>query len=387
MWSSDNFLLDLYACADQPSRWREALDGLCGRTGARSAVVQTFKVQDAQIRMRWAAHDSGTLALRPPVASSVEDERNPRFHATSLTKRLNRIVRDEDIFDADDPRQWQLKAQLEQMGLGRFVGSLKEIAPDTYMALSLHKAADDQQDFSSDQIAQFSTLVPHVGQAAALCERVQKSVSWTERLQKHLDQLRCGLMVVDARGQIQWLNRSAELRMRTPSPLMRHGKQLMSQSADVSARILKHIEMVASSADPRGNWRFLTLQHGAQRVHVALQPMLETEDFAGEHRSVLLVITGGGYDEVIPTAALVSMFGLTPAECLLAEALIRGLTLEQYAAQRGVSVGTVRWHLKQVLSKTGATRQADLMRIVLSSAAAQLAGNVVDGSLPLELGP
>jgi DNA-binding CsgD family transcriptional regulator len=38
-----------------------------------------------------------------------------------------------------------------------------------------------------------------------------------------------------------------------------------------------------------------------------------------------------------------------------------------YAAEAGVTEGTARIRLKQVLAKTGAARQADLVRIVLSS--------------------
>jgi DNA-binding CsgD family transcriptional regulator len=88
---------------------------------------------------------------------------------------------------------------------------------------------------------------------------------------------------------------------------------------------------------------------------------------------VLIVVTEVGQGESIPTAALVSMYGLTPAESRLVDALIGGYTLEQYAQHRGISLGTVRGQLKLVLSKTGATRQSELVRMVLTSAAAQLA--------------
>ena len=86
----------------------------------------------------------------------------------------------------------------------------------------------------------------------------------------------------------------------------------------------------------------------------------------------MLVLTPaqGGCD--IPPDALAKMFGLTPAEARLTGALVTGSTVEQYAQHRGVSVGTVRVQLKQVQAKTGARRQSELVRLVLSSAAAQL---------------
>ncbi|MGZ5183829.1 MAG: helix-turn-helix transcriptional regulator, partial [Caldimonas sp.] len=74
----------------------------------------------------------------------------------------------------------------------------------------------------------------------------------------------------------------------------------------------------------------------------------------------------------IPADALRALFDFTNAEANLASALVSGVTVEQYAQSRGVTIGTVRTQLNQVLSKSGAHRQADLVRRVLCSAAAAL---------------
>ena len=65
--------------------------------------------------------------------------------------------------------------------------------------------------------------------------------------------------------------------------------------------------------------------------------------------------------------------GLTAAEARLTSAFVSGVPLEEYAQRRGVGLGTVRFQMKQVLAKTGTNRQADLVRRILCSAAAQLA--------------
>ena len=69
------------------------------------------------------------------------------------------------------------------------------------------------------------------------------------------------------------------------------------------------------------------------------------------------------------------LFGLTPTEARLLGSLATGSSVEDYAQQRGVSVGTARVQLKQIQSKTGQHRQSDLVRLVLSSAAAHLSGS------------
>jgi DNA-binding CsgD family transcriptional regulator len=60
-------------------------------------------------------------------------------------------------------------------------------------------------------------------------------------------------------------------------------------------------------------------------------------------------------------------FGLTPAEAKLAIAVAQGTRLSDYAEEKGVSIHTVNSQVKSVLSKTGVNRQAELVKLLLSS--------------------
>jgi DNA-binding CsgD family transcriptional regulator len=60
------------------------------------------------------------------------------------------------------------------------------------------------------------------------------------------------------------------------------------------------------------------------------------------------------------------VFGLSQKETQVALALVEGQSIEDFAASRGVSVDTVRWHLKNIYRRTGCKSQADLVRLVLS---------------------
>ena len=69
----------------------------------------------------------------------------------------------------------------------------------------------------------------------------------------------------------------------------------------------------------------------------------------------------------IPGATeLATLFGLTPAEARIAHSLLLGSSLEEAAAISGIAVGTARNYLKKVFLKTGATRQSDVVRMILS---------------------
>lgn len=58
---------------------------------------------------------------------------------------------------------------------------------------------------------------------------------------------------------------------------------------------------------------------------------------------------------------------LTPAESRVAVALAEGLTIGQIAEATGKAVHTVRWLVQRALEKTFCSRQAELVRLVLSS--------------------
>ena len=63
------------------------------------------------------------------------------------------------------------------------------------------------------------------------------------------------------------------------------------------------------------------------------------------------------------------LFGFTPAEAGLAMILADGQTLDAASTELGVSMNTVRTHLKSMFLKTGTTRQTDLVRMILGSVA------------------
>jgi DNA-binding CsgD family transcriptional regulator len=58
-------------------------------------------------------------------------------------------------------------------------------------------------------------------------------------------------------------------------------------------------------------------------------------------------------------------YGLTPAEALLAVEISKGDGLLAAAGRLGVSLTTVRTQLTHVFDKTGARRQAELVRLIL----------------------
>ena len=60
------------------------------------------------------------------------------------------------------------------------------------------------------------------------------------------------------------------------------------------------------------------------------------------------------------------LFDLTSSESRLAAEIASGATLDMAAENLGLTVSTVRTYLKQIFSKTDTSRQAELVRLIMS---------------------
>src|SRR5690606_33744115 len=112
---------------------------------------------------------------------------------------------------------------------------------------------------------------------------------------------------------------------------------------------------------------------GTRPYQVLLAPVSaqSREQVFGFRRHVAAAMVVSDPDSVSEPAAtaLARLFELTPALARLAAALAAGRTLAEYAESASITQGTARWHLKELFARTGTSRQADLVRLLLSGVA------------------
>jgi DNA-binding CsgD family transcriptional regulator len=91
------------------------------------------------------------------------------------------------------------------------------------------------------------------------------------------------------------------------------------------------------------------------------------QQITGFSAGASMIVTLGsapGETPVVEIDRVAQWFALTPAEARLAVALAAGQTLQDYAAIRAVSLNAVRFLLKGIFRKTGATSQAQLVAML-----------------------
>jgi DNA-binding CsgD family transcriptional regulator len=103
-------------------------------------------------------------------------------------------------------------------------------------------------------------------------------------------------------------------------------------------------------------------RHPLQLIAVSLPQAQQIRTGA----DILLLITAPESMPAYPDTVLKALYALTPAETEIANGLLMGYTSEEIASLRRVAIGTVRIQMKNLMGKTGSSRQSDLVRLLMS---------------------
>jgi len=99
---------------------------------------------------------------------------------------------------------------------------------------------------------------------------------------------------------------------------------------------------------------------------LALRPEATLGSFGRTPQALFTLFEPGAALNIDPFL-LSTTFDLTPAEARLAAMIVNGRSTEECARELNVKMSTVRSQLLSVFAKTGATGQADLVRLILSA--------------------
>jgi len=231
--------------------------------------------------------------------------------------------------------------------------------------LSIHRGPDEEP-FSADELQRFERVGSHLANAIKVYLEVTRTSLGRAAAAALPHQLSPPAVLVDASARVLLANSAAEALLAREATLGIRRSRLTPARNDDERRLSRLIGVAATTGV--GGEMLIQRQVGQPPMSLLVTP-------AGSVTTV--------YDLVPVSAALVLLqdlvprrtrppkglrlrFGLTDAEVQLAEALLDGQRLSTIAANRHVSVETVRTQLQSLFKKTGTTRQADLIRVLLA---------------------
>jgi DNA-binding CsgD family transcriptional regulator len=219
-------------------------------------------------------------------------------------------------------------------------------------------------------------LLPHLQRALQIRRQLLTPTIEQQLAHEALDRTATAALVLSCDGHILVANRRAEKLFREADAIRSVGNRLGVVSPGASDRLSALIREAADTAAGRGisSGGMLALERFDRLPLTALvAPFREARDgFGAKFPAAILFIRD---PEALSPAGLAIrlLFGLTPAEATVASALADGKSAEEIAMSVGVTLNTIRTHVKTILAKTNTNRQSQLVGLLLRSVAVMTA--------------
>jgi DNA-binding CsgD family transcriptional regulator/PAS domain-containing protein len=235
---------------------------------------------------------------------------------------------------------------------------------------SLHRGAFDENDSRK-----LKRVIPHVQRALNIRDRLEASEVRASTLSTVVEQSRMGVIILDEKSRILEATGLAEQLLKTGCGMRRASDHTLWLREPAGSQLT---EWVLAGLPPKynsGGFLSVPRQHGLANMSLVVAPMPPVPRLWTGTDPRWLVFVFDPEQRITPAAALVSRhLGISAREAEIAVLLSMGRDLPNVATRLGISLHTVRVHVKHIFDKTGAHSQSDLVRRVLLSPAMHFSG-------------
>lgn len=214
-----------------------------------------------------------------------------------------------------------------------------------------------------------ATIKARLGQVARLRDHAQRQQpNLLQRLQGIFEQLPGAVLLCDPAGQLLYATPKALRLSKEEGVWQRNAQGHVIWPALSAATTLKMQQCLNALVAP-GERQVLALERTDAGSPVVATLLCLESPLDGEHTERLLAIfVSSTQSRPLPGPEILrQLFALTPSEAAVALLLAQGLRSEEVASELGVSSTTIAFHLRNLFSKTGVTRQSDLVALILST--------------------
>jgi DNA-binding CsgD family transcriptional regulator/PAS domain-containing protein len=209
-------------------------------------------------------------------------------------------------------------------------------------------------------------LAPYLIRALRVVQHLLDRRSGIEALLGIFDALVMGVVLLDARGDVTFANRSAGELLDTSAGASGAGPSGARERKRRTAALRALMRRESGGADADVSYPHPV---DGRQLHIVSTPLRRigaSGDLPDERFATALFFGDPGVAVSGNERALADLYDLTPAEERLALRLASGETLAEAAAGLGIRTSTARGALRSVFEKTGTHRQASLVRLTLT---------------------
>ncbi len=212
-------------------------------------------------------------------------------------------------------------------------------------------------------------VVPHVRRAVLIGKAIDLKTAEAANFADILDGLAAGMLLVDATCRIIHANAAGHAILADGDFLRAVGGRLAAGDPSID-RVLRDVLVAAGNGDTaigvKGIALPLTARDGERHVAHVLPLTSGARRRAGiaTAAAAALFVHKAALDIISPPEAIARAYKLTPTELRVLLAIVEIGGAPEVAEALGIGDATVRPHLGRLFEKTGAKRQADLVKLV-----------------------
>jgi DNA-binding CsgD family transcriptional regulator/PAS domain-containing protein len=356
----------IYDAATEFERWPAALERLGDAFGASYVALLDRNVRTMQAR-------ASAIGLDPASQREFFDIWSERDVLRLRTRayRAGAVETDHDIL----PRRDLLRSDY-------YNGFMKPHDMHVYMRMTLSVEDECRSiisfarpmslgEYDTAEVEHCRRLVPHFQRAARVMQRVEESNLVLTAFSDMLEQSPTGVLLLSRNGKVLFANRAVRAMAQCADGFLLRGERIEVVNRQHQAALQRLIAGATGRPDradvARGGVMRLPRKSGKPDFAMVAAPLANGTSWGESGPVAFILVTDPETTAMRPEATIRQLFGLSPAESRVAQRLMMGDSPEQAAAFLEVTIATARWHLASLYRKTGTSRQAQLVRLLMSA--------------------
>ena len=226
----------------------------------------------------------------------------------------------------------------------------------------------DGSDWSSARLGLIRRLLPHIRQYMLNRQALACAGALGASLTEQLDTTGSGIIQIDRRGRILEMNDRARDLLRTGDGLFDERGFLFARTSEDNTALQELLKRALPPFGAQGvGGSTMVRRSSALPLVLNVNPVgLQETDLRVWPVAALVLVEDPASRTRIDPAMAGEAFGFSKAESRVAVLMADGMSVREVAAATGRKESTIRWHVKRMFAKHGLSREAELVRLVLS---------------------
>lgn len=354
---------EIYDCALNPEGWTGVMTRITDTIDAAYTTIALTGITDSRgrfaARSPWDAERMRTL--QDYELDAIPGLREAVIGDVDLPLRTLSVVSEEELAQTAFFREWAGPQGLREGCTVKFVHTADRIG------LFSTTTWANRPPISAEEQRFLALLSPHLRRASLIGDLLDQTRVTAGLYRDVLDSLAVPVILTGEGGTVLHANAQAA-GMLSKGTLLRSRNGVLQAQAPIMSRALLEAIAGAARADTTLGSRGIGLPISAAGQPPAVAYVLPLSE--GTARAVFRPACAAVFVSTAvsvsppPEDVLITLYDLTPAEARVVLQVGKGSPPQQSAAALGISENTLKTHLTRIFSKTGMTRQADLVSLV-----------------------